>query len=226
LKKKIVFFGAGKVSEVIAHYFDQSTDFEIVAFACDKAFRESDSFLGRPLYDFDSAFVERFPPSSHGMFVGIGYQDLNQLRAERCELAQSFGYNLVSYIGKSSTIVSPSKIGVNVLIMDGATVQPRVEIGDNSFIWGGSLISHHSRVGKNVWVTSGAQVAGSVTIGDNCFLGVNCTVGHNVQIGKDCFIGAGALVNKSVEDDKVIIEKPTEHFRLSSRRFLKVFGFN
>jgi len=41
---------------------------------------------------------KRFPPTSHQMFIALGYSKVNALRAEKFRQAQAKGYHLVSYV--------------------------------------------------------------------------------------------------------------------------------
>ncbi len=222
--KPIVIFGTGKIAEVILYFFRQHSDRTIVACTVDRAFIPGEEWSGLPVIPFDEINV-RFPPDTHDLFIALGYQDLNTLRAEKCAHARQLGYTLASYIDSGADFPSDCVYGDNCFIMNRANIHPRVQIGNNVFVWSGATIGHHSSIGDNCWLTSGANVAGVVKMGSNCFLAVNATVTHGITIGDDCFIGANALVTKSTSAGEAYLVENTKAFRLTSRQFLRMSRF-
>jgi sugar O-acyltransferase (sialic acid O-acetyltransferase NeuD family) len=200
------------------------SDFVVAASTVDRAFLPGDRWHDLPTVAFDE--VERsFPPGEHDMFVALGYQELNALRARKCAEAKAKGYELVSYIHPDSGLPKDCQYGENCFVMNQVLVHPRVRIGNNVFVWSGAMIGHHSSVGDNCWLTSCANLSGVVTVGRNCFFAVNATVAHNVVIGDECFIGANALVTKCTDDQQVFLADNTKPFRLNSHQFLRMSKF-
>ena len=64
----IVIFGLGQVAEVIYYYMTNESDFEVVAFTCDREFIDRDEILGLPVVPFEEALT---------IIVLFGYQALN-----------------------------------------------------------------------------------------------------------------------------------------------------
>src|SRR5262249_11738718 len=93
----IVIFGAGKIADVVYSSFSDSPDLSIAGFTCDQAYIHDTRCHGLPLVPFDEVQTF-FPPSDFAMFVAIGYQNLNAVRAERCAEAQAKGYRLISWV--------------------------------------------------------------------------------------------------------------------------------
>ncbi len=222
---KVIIFGAGKIAEVIAYYFRNESDRTVAAFTVDRPFVKADTFDGLPLVPFDE-IAQKYPPATHDMFVALGYQDMNRLRATKVREAKEKGYRLISYVNPDAGIPRDAVVGENCFIMRNALIHPRVRIGDNVFVWSGAMIGHHSVIGDHCWITSCANIAGAVTVGSNCFFAVNATVAHQVKIGNDCFIGANALVTRDVKDEQVLIAENTKPFRLNSRQFLAFSRFS
>jgi sugar O-acyltransferase (sialic acid O-acetyltransferase NeuD family) len=225
MKKDLIIFGTGKIADVIYYYASVECGFNVVAFSVDEAFITDTHFHGLPVIPFETLDKDR-PAAMHDIFIAVGYQDLNKLRATKCEEARLKGYSLVSIISPKASIPGNVSIGENCFIMPPALVHPCVTIKSNVFVWSGAMVGHHTVVEDNCWLTSSCSISGNVSIGANSFLAVNATIGHSVKIGKDCFIGANALVTKDLGDEKVVIVESTKVLRLSSQQFLRMSNFS
>ncbi len=219
---KLIIFGTGKIGQVAYHHFKTDSAFEIVAFATDRIYLpESGECEGLPVYAFED-IETHLAPADHTMFVAVGYQQMNGLRAERFTQAKEKGYATTSYVSSQNKHLTRDQLGENCFVMSGEPLQPKAKIGDNCFIWTNALVGHHSTVGDHCWITSGVVIGGNTTIGDSCFLGLGATVGHEISVGERCMIGAGALLIKDVQKEGVYIAEQTSRFRLDSSQFLKM----
>jgi len=223
--KKVIIFGAGRIAEVVHYYMVNESDVEVAAFTCDKQFLREETFNDLPVVAFEEV-QEKFPPDQFDMFIALGYQGLNSVRAERLLQAKNKGYKLTSFVHANSGLPADIEIGENCFIMNNVCIQPRVRLGNNVFVWSGALIGHHSSIGDNCWITSNANISGVVNVGKNCFFAVNATVANNVNIGNECFLGANTLVTKHLKNGQVVIEKSSEVLRLNSEQFLKISRFS
>lgn len=224
--RRVVLFGLGMMAEVVYHHMARDNSFEVVAFAVDRKWldRTDTSFaaqVGLPVVAFEDA-DRLFSPNDHGMFVAMGYHDLNAVRAEKCAEARAKGYKLVSYVSARADAGQWAAIGENCLVLDSAGVQPGASLGDNVWLWNNSLVGHHSRVGSHCWLAAGTTIGGGTTIGERCFFGLGATVGGEIRIGRESFVGAGTLVTKDAADGSVFVTRDTDLFRLDSRRFLSI----
>lgn len=223
--KPVVLFGTGKIAEVLLYFFRNHSDRTVVACTADRQYLPGEEWCGLPCVAFED-IEQRYPPNEYDMFVALGYQDLNQLRASKVAEARAKGYALISYIHPESGIPLDCVYGENCFVMNNVMIHPCVTLGDNVFVWSGSMIGHHSKIGSNCWLTSSTNISGVVTVGENCFFAVNSTVGHGVRIGKDCFIGANALITKCTEDSQVFMAESSKPFRLNSHQFLRMSNFS
>ena len=223
--KPIVLFGTGKIAEVILYFFTHHSDRQVVACTVDRDYSPGPEWQGMPVVPFDE-IARSHPPETYEMFVALGYQDMNALRAEKCAEARHLGYTLASYIHPDSGIPTDCVYGDNCFIMNQVHIHPKVKLGNNVFVWSGALIGHHSTIGNNCWLTSCSNISGVVEVGANCFFAVNSTVGNSVRIGENCFIGANALVTKCADDGQVLIEERTKPHRLNSQQFLRMTRFS
>lgn len=221
MSKKIVIFGTGKIADVIQYYMREESKLPVVAFTADEKYIEKESFNDLPVIPFEN-IEEEYPPGEFDMFIALGYQELNELRANKVKEAREKGYELISYLHPDSSAPKDLEYGDNCFIMNNVCIHPRVKLGDNVFVWSGAMIGHHSEVGDNCWLTSCANVSGDVKVGKNCFFAVNATTGNSIEIGDDCFLGANALITKSLENNKVMIEESSKPFRLDAKQFIKI----
>ncbi|KAF0096157.1 MAG: hexapeptide repeat-containing transferase [Puniceicoccaceae bacterium 5H] len=193
MSKRLLVFGAGNVADVVSYYFKSDSPYEIAAFVVDGEFLRETSFLGRPVVAWEEA-QQTFSAEEHRIFVALGPQEHNQLRASKLALVEAAGYEPVSYISSRSGIPSILSFGSNCLILEHQAIQPGARLGKNVFVWNNVLIGHHSFVGDNCWLDSMAAVGASVTVGDGTRVGINATVADKKRIGTSCAIAPGAVV--------------------------------
>lgn len=222
--KPLIIFGTGKVAEVVHYYFEHESDFEVAGFTCDREHMGDGSFEGRQVVPFDEV-ASTFPPGDFSLFVALGYQDMNDLRANRLAQARDLGYEPVSFVHRDSGCPKDVEIGRNCFIMNNVHIQPKTRLGDNVFVWGGALVGHHVSMGDNCWVTSTASICGQVTVGKNCFFAANATVGNGVVLGDRCFLGANTLVTKDLPDSSVVVQQASTKVKLTSDQFIRMSTF-
>lgn len=199
---KLIIFGITDNGELAHYYFKLDTDHEVVAFAVDAAYKESDSYKGLPLIAFEE--IEKiYSPDEYKMFIAIGYSKVNSIREQRYNEAKAKGYELVSYISPRANVFDNVKVGDNCFILEDNTVQPFVEIGNNVVLWSGNHIGHHSKIEDHCFITSHVVVSGRCVVGRRSFVGVNATLRDHITIGPENVIGAGALILGSTKDKEV-----------------------
>lgn len=219
--KDLIIFGEGKYAEVAAHYFLAQGLYQVAAFTADADYISKGSLLRRPVLPFED-IEKAFPPDRYKMFVALGYQGLNELRAGKYRATKAKRYELISYVDPRAAV--GGDVGDNCLVLEYNIVQPTARIGNNVSLWGGNHIGHHSEIGDHCFLAGQVMVGGNTTIGQRCFVGMNATVGHGITIGRESFIGAGALVTKDVEPGSVHIVQDTPKYRLDSHTFLRLRG--
>lgn len=217
---KIVIFGAGKIADEAYYYLSNDSPHEIVAFTVDALHMSSPEKLGLPVVPFEEVQTH-FPPVDFKMFVAIGYQELNKLRAQKYEEAKAKGYELISYVNSKASNVGNVEIGDNCFILENAVIQPCSKMGSNIFLWSNNHVGHHATVMDHCYIAGQVVISGNSVIEPYCFIGVNATIGHEITIGQGSFIGAGTLVTKNAEPSSVYITPDTPKFRLDAEHFVK-----
>jgi sugar O-acyltransferase (sialic acid O-acetyltransferase NeuD family) len=219
--QEIVVFGGGDIAQLADFYFTHDSPLRVAAFTVDAAFRQTDSFLGRPLLAFEEV-AQHYPPERFGFFVALSYAKLNALRAEKVAAARAQGYRLVSYVSSRATTFPGFVHGENCFILEDNTIQPFAEIGHNVTLWSGNHIGHHSVIEDDVFMASHVVVSGGVRVGQGSFVGVNVTLRDHVTIGARCVLGAGALVLSDIPAGSVLSPPATEISKVPSHRLRRI----
>ena len=219
--KKLVIFGTGDIAELAAYYFENDSEYQVVAFTADPEFVESNEFFGKPLVSFDR-IQDLFPPSNHFLFVALSYAKLKLVRKTKYLEGKQKSYRYASFISSNATILNSNQIGENCFILEDNTLQPKSVIGNNVTIWSGNHIGHHSRIGDHTFISSHVVISGGVLVGEQCFLGVNATVRDHIQIGNRTVVGAGALIMKSTPEESVYVPVATEVHKLKSNQLRSI----
>ncbi|WP_288408952.1 acetyltransferase [uncultured Herbaspirillum sp.] len=221
MKQPLVIFGASDLGQLAHYYFTRDSDYEVVAFTLDGEYIKEDHFCGLPMIPFED-LVQHYPPSSHSLFVALGYSRVNEIRRQKYLQGKALGYAMPSYVSSHATVLNDGKIGENCFILEDNTIQPFVTIGNNVTLWSGNHIGHHSTIEDHCFIASHIVISGGVTVKQACFLGVNATVRDRVTIGEKCVIGAGSLIMADAEPEGVYIGPTTERSRVPSTRLKKL----
>ena len=206
--KELILFGTGSFAEVAFCYFEEDSEYSVVAFTADDKYCKTDTISDRPLIPF-SKIEEQFPANICEMHIAVGYNKLNQARYDSYVKAKDKGYKLANYIHSGIKTWSNNLFGDNLFIFENNTIQPFVEFGSNIVLWSGNHIGHHSKICNHTFLTSHVVVSGFVKIGEFCFFGVNATLRDNIIIADKTIVGAGALILKNTEEAEVYIGPKT-----------------
>jgi sugar O-acyltransferase (sialic acid O-acetyltransferase NeuD family) len=219
---RLILFGAGKVGEVLYRHITASGTHEVVAFAADAEHAPPGAeFLGLPVVPFETV-QSTHPPATHEMLIAIGYQNLNAMRRRKYDDAKAKGYRLASYVSPRAGVGNWLHHGENCIVLDNATTEPGVTLGNDVVIWSGALIGHHTTIEDHAWIAGHAVFGGSARLGAGSFVGLGAIVGNDVEIGERSFVGAGVLLTKCCGPKSVFIAPGTERFRLDSDQFLRI----
>ena len=217
IKNKLVIFGAAEIASLAKYYFENDSDYEVVAFTVDDSYCESDTFEGLPLIPW-SQVHKKFPPSDFNMHVALSYMKLNQLRQEKYMQAKAANYNLVSYVSTKSVTWPDLRIGDNCFILENQTIQPTCKIGNNVMLWSGNHIGHGTEIDDHTYLASHVVVAGHCNIGKRCFIGVNATLRDFLSIGDDCFIAMDASIIKDMKSGSIALGMQAEIMDANDRK--------
>ena len=200
--RPLVIFGTRNFAEIADYFFTTDSAYKVVAFTVDSEYLEEDTFKGRPVVPFDE-LESTFPPGEADVFVAIGINAVNRMRAERVEAVQKKGYALASFIHSTACVPSAIQPGPNTMIMDNVLLHPYVQVGFNTIIWSRAGIALKCRIGNHCWITS-AQLGESIHLGDYCFVGLGAIIAPFLHIGARTVIGAGAVIQDDLDEASVV----------------------
>jgi len=144
-KTQVIVFGCQSLSGNAAFLLSNDANHRVVGHVVDKAFLPKNNFYTQQVVAFEK-LAEVFPPDAHSLIVPLGWTRSNQLRQGKCAEGKAMGYSLLSYVSSRASIWPNTPIGENVLIFEGAIIQPFVQLADNIIIRSGANIGHHSVV--------------------------------------------------------------------------------
>jgi sugar O-acyltransferase (sialic acid O-acetyltransferase NeuD family) len=219
--KPLIIVGDSAFAEVAYELFTHDSEYGVVAFAVEQAYLTQTSLFGLPVVALET-LEETYPPATHAFYTAMVYTQLNRLRQRLYLNMKARGYTPASYVSSRAFVWHNVKLGEHVFIFEDNTLQPFVEIGDNTVLWSGNHIGHHSRIGAHNFIASHVVVSGKCTIGDGCVFGVNATIGNDVVIGADCMIGAGAMVTRNVPENTLLKGTKGEVAKFTPRQYFKI----
>lgn len=215
MSSKLIIIGTGLFAEVARDYFEEYTDFKVVAFACHERFITSPQINGVDVVPIET-ITEHYATSEYTVFVAVGYGKMNKMREAVYNEIKSLGYTFTNFIHPNVKIWNTTKLGENIFIFEDNTIQPYTSIGNNTIFWSGNHFGHHSSIGDHCFISSHVVISGSCHLGNNIFVGVNATFHDSLTIGNEVLVGAGAIVSKNLTDKQVVVPKATPLFTKNS----------
>ncbi|MFN3701555.1 MAG: acetyltransferase [Alphaproteobacteria bacterium] len=214
-KRNLVIAGTGLFAELARVYFEEYTDYEVLAFSCHRAYMNKDSLNGLPVIAIED-IAKNFASEENDVFVAIGYSKMNKVRQRVYEELKVQGYTFPSFVHPNVKTWDTTAIGENVFIFEDNTIQPFTRIGNNTILWSGNHIGHHSIIGDHCFISSHVVISGSCRIGNNVFIGVNATLRDSLNVADETLIGAGALIMKDTQEKDVYVPQATKRFSKNS----------
>lgn len=213
--KRIIIIGTTTNARLAKWYFDNDSDYEVVAFSVNRAFMCDTYMLGLPVVPFED--LEKFySPLEFFAFVAIGYTKMNKIREKMYNEVKDKGFHLPNYISSKCNFLTEEQIGDNNLILEDNTIQPFVKIGSNNVLWSGNHIGHDTVIHNHVTITSHVVVSGYCVIRDNCFLGVNATLHNEVLLDKETLVAAASIITKQTVEKGVYLPARSSLFNKNS----------
>lgn len=213
--KNLIIIGNTTNARLAKWYFDNDTDYNVVAFSVNKEYINEDMFLDLPIVPFEN-LEKVYPALSNDAFIAIGYTNMNKIREKMYNETKNKGYFLPNYISTKCNFLTEEEIGDNNLILEDNTIQPYVKIGNNNVFWSGNHIGHDTIIHNHITITSHVVISGYCQIHDNSFLGVNSTLHNEITVKKETLIAAGAIISKETEEKGVYLPSKSNLFTKKS----------
>ena len=219
--RRLVLFGDGPFAQIAYEYFQEYSEYEVVAFTVEAAFLERTSFCDRPVVPFEQ-LDQVCPPKSHSFFAAVVYNQMNRLRTRILANARAMGFAIARFISPRAFVWPNVTIGEHCFIFEDNVLQPFVVLGDNVILWSGNHIGHHTVIRDNCFISSHVVLSGYVEVQDNSFLGVNSAVANNVTIGADNWIGPGLTIIKDTPPNALYRAVQPQASPVPARKFFKI----
>jgi sugar O-acyltransferase (sialic acid O-acetyltransferase NeuD family) len=203
---KIVIIGAGGHGQVVADILlrmkEWDASVEPIGYLDDKIELHQKNLLGIPVL----ASVDQVSTISHeGVIVALGD---NRTREKTFNQLISAGEKIIIARHPRAIVAPDVLIGAGTMICAGVVVNPAAKIGCNVILNTGSTIDHHNRIEDHVHIAPGVHLGGEVFVGAGSLVGIGATVMPGRHIGSRCIVGAGALVQKDIPDGATAIGIP------------------
>jgi sugar O-acyltransferase (sialic acid O-acetyltransferase NeuD family) len=218
---RVVLFGTGRGADVAHRFLARDSYHDVCGFALDRQYIKSTTFHDLPVVAFED-IEARFPPDEFKMFVLLGYQRMNGLRADKYAEAKKKGYSCISYVNSHFYRAEDLNIGENCFILDNQSISLDVKIGNNVVMWSSNHIGDLSVVDDHTWLASHCTIAANVTIGARSFIGVGATIGNNITLGERTFVGANGLITTDTAPGSVHATPEADGIDLDSTAFVRI----
>lgn len=168
-------------------------------------FPMGDSFMGRP-FIVTKDWINIL--KNMGIKKVLPLTPNNQERFKQIEASQKHGFELVSAIHPTVTILDGAIIQPGVWINAGSIIGYKSEIEAGVIINTGVQIDHHNVLKRCCQVDPGVVTAGNVTLMERCHVHTRATIINRIQIGEDAVIGAGAVVIHDISPRSTAVGVP------------------
>ena len=199
--KKIILFGmGGHALSCVDVMLGQ--DFKIIGYI-DK--KEKKNYYDIPFLgpDQDIENIKRKYKVIYGL-ISFGSHKLINARTKLFTKLISLKFMFIPVIAKTAYISKMSNIDVGTIIMQNATINTGVHVGNNCIINTNSVVDHNSKIGNNSIISTNVTINGNVKIGKNSFIGSGAIIFNDIIIGDNCIIGAGQVIKKNLKNNSIV----------------------
>ena len=210
-KKNLIIYGDSSFAEMVGHYFQIDSEYRVVAYCVDEAYRSRGEISGLPVISLED-IEDHFSSETHYIFAAIGYKSVRTHKMLFKKVAQ-LSFPGASYISSQAMVDITCKVGVNCLILPGVILEPDTVIEENCYINSGAIVCHHSRVKAHSILAAGSLVGGYTTVGESSLLGFNATVAELLELADETLLGAGSVLLQNTDRHTMYVGTPAKVFR-------------
>lgn len=213
--ENLIIIGLSKTARHVFSFVTYHKLFNVIGFAVNEEYRNSDTFNGLPVYSLESLKKEEL--GDYYVFIAMLWNRLNGDRQQIYNYCKAQGFKMANLISPLSVLRSPLE-GDNCWIHDFVVIQNNSEIQEDVAIMSGTLIGANTRVGAHCFFGAQSVLGGGSTVGERSFIGIKATVFDGTTIGKKCIIGACSAVKRNMPDfskwttssDNILIKQYSE----------------
>lgn len=124
-----------------------------------------------------------------GTIIAVG-KNSDRHREATARKGTRFAY----LIHPSATVASSALLGMGTVIMAGAIVQARTQIGEHVILNTNCTVDHDSIIRDFAHISPGANICGGCEVGEGAWVGANATVIQGMKIAPWTVVPAGSTV--------------------------------
>ena len=192
----ILIVGGGGHAHSCIDVIEQCGDYDIKGIV-DNNKNLGQTILGYPVVGTDKD-LSTLRTQFDSAFIAVGQIKSSNVRASLFETLRKLNFKMPSIISPLSYVSPHSRIGDGTIVMHGAIVNARVEVGENSIINSNALLEHDAYVGDNCHISTATILNGGVKIESKTFIGSGSVVIEGISVGEGCIIGASVLVRHNL----------------------------
>jgi sugar O-acyltransferase (sialic acid O-acetyltransferase NeuD family) len=207
-RKPLVIVGTGEWGLLADQYFTHDSDYDVVAFATERAHLPGPEFAGRPAVALED-LADRYPPATHHAFVAASGTRVNALRARLYAEVKRQGFRCATYVSSRALVWPNAVLGENCLVAEFTSIHPFATVGNDVFLHTGNVVGHRAVVDDHCFVSTHVVVAGYCHVGAHTFLGLNVTLNDRTAVPERCIVTSGSVVaNRLTLPDRVYHGSP------------------
>lgn len=200
--EKVVIVGAGGHGKVVADILALSRKREAVfGFIDDNTALWGENIAGVPVLGSLSR-LKLICRQHTGLSVIVAIGN-NSARQKLVTELKGYGIKYTNSIHPRAVIAGDVKMGVGVMVMAGAVINPGAIIGDHSIINTGATIDHDCILEDFVHISPGVNLAGKVKVDERAHVGIGAAVLPGRRIGCGSTVGAGSVVVQDIPAEVV-----------------------
>lgn len=208
----VVILGASGHAKVVIDILETMQRYRILGVTTPDA-KEGAELLGYPVLGDDRVLDSLRAKGLRSVAIGVGGWTENGLRKRVYDFAKAAGFHVVSAIAPSAVISPRATIGDGCCIFPGVIVNVEARIGANVIVATGSTVDHETTVEDHVLISAGVDVGANVRLGEGCLLAIGSTVTSGKTIGRHALVAAGAVVVKDVPPGARVMGVPAREMR-------------
>ena len=116
-------------------------------------------------------------------------------------------------IDPSAILKSNINIGNNVIILENASIGPKVQLDNNVFVGANSIINHDCEISAFTTIGHGSNLAGNVMVNKYCYIGISSVFKQNIIIEENVKIGCGSNIVKRCKKNSTYFGNPAKKFK-------------
>ncbi len=185
-RQPLIVCGLTRFAEMVAHYFETCSEYEVVAFAAHERFVTVAEFSGRRVIPIER-LTQEFAPGAVRFFAALEYKWLNAAREQVIAEVQSLGYEPATFIHPASHVCPTARLGEHCLVMEGAVLSYGSVLGDDNILFPQTFVGQAARIGSHNYLCPGVVVDRFATVDDHCYLGAGTHVIERGEVGSWCY---------------------------------------